>query len=127
MENRGHPNHRSLSLLNRQVDNSTHDVYPSAFFNISSYQYNIITNRQKLNNVSMPKLVAVEKQANKLKTFLQYWNNENFFDPIRNSKDKFENVKAPLVRKMTEPESTKFAKTTSLPVIKVLKANQIRK
>ena len=98
-----------------------------SYFNVSSIRYNIITNRQKKNTVSMPKLVAIENKANKLKTFIQYWNNENFFDPIRNSKDKFENYKQPMTRKKTEFDITKYAKNTPLPVIKVLKQHRLGK
>lgn len=127
MNTQDRPDPHSISLITPQAERSKIDAHQSAYFNISSYHYNIITNRKKPNNVTMPKLVAVEKQANKLKTFLQYWNNENFFDPVRNSKERFDSINAPFVRKSTEPEVTKFAKTTSLPVIKVLKANQIKR
>lgn len=102
-------------------------AYQSCYFNISAYKYDIITNRQKVNTLSMPKLITDGTKAHKLKTFLQYWNNENFFDPVRNSKEKFDNIKGPLVKKKSEYDMAKYAKTTPLPVIKVLKAHEIQK
>lgn len=103
-------------------------THNSKYFNISNFQYNIITNRQKLDKTSLSKLVADETGANKFKTFLCYWNNENFFDPIRNSKDKFDNnftMKA-ANRKRIDFDTTKYAKAVSLPVIKVLAVNKIQ-
>ena len=99
--------------------------HPS-YINVSNYPYNIVTNRRKPNRVSLPSLVAAETKANKVRTFLAYWNNENFFDPIRNSKERFEGVSG-LARKKSDPNVVKYTQPTSLPAIRVLAAHRIQK
>ena len=109
--------HRSNSILAPQS---------STYFNVSNYAYNIVTNRAKQNRVSMPALVREETRANRMRTFLAYWNNENFFDPLRNGKKKFDTPPV-FAKKRSDPEVIKYAQTTPLPVIRVVAANRTHK
>lgn len=121
-----HQSHPTYDVTQVVDGTSKLTPYQSCYFNVSNYKYNIITNRQKSDNVSMPKLVDAQMKANKMKTFLHYWNNENFFDPVRNSKSRFETPKVVLAKRRSEFDLTKYASKTPLPVIKVLNANRIQ-
>lgn len=96
----------------------------SGYFNISNYQYNIVTNRQKPNRTSLPALVGAETRANRLKTCLHYWNNENFFDPIRNSKERFD-APSNIVKRRSRVDLVEMTRPTPLPVIRVTHASRM--
>ena len=119
-------NNSVIPLRKRKSNRLDPAILNNSYLNVSSKPYNILNNRVRCNSLSMPKLIHTGKHAKVPSSFLRYWNDRSYFNPLRNKEVKENRPKVCYKWKHRVPESVVPFNGTSLPLVSVFKKNDMR-